>query len=164
MRHRKLEKAVRRWLSVIGRLALIVSIWHAPLPMLHAHDADVHDPVAAETFVHHLAEYHPEVPLNSHFDFGWHWHLVPPPATHPSDDSHHGDCPSCPQDQPETVLQLQASASILQSVCAWSAAVWVGPLTAPATSSQLAQATTHQFLDTYLGSVSLGTLLRVARC
>ena len=52
----------------MGRVALIVSVWHAPLPMLHSHDADIHDPDAAATVVHHLAEYHPEVSVNSHFD------------------------------------------------------------------------------------------------
>ena len=69
---------MRQWLSVMGRLVLVASLWHAPLPMLHAHDADNHDASSAATLVDHLAEYHSDAALNSHIDFGWHWHLVPP--------------------------------------------------------------------------------------
>ena len=77
-RRRPTANAMRQWLSVMGRLVLVASLWHAPLPMLHAHDADNHDASSAATLVDHLAEYHSDAALNSHIDFGWHWHLVPP--------------------------------------------------------------------------------------
>ncbi len=160
-------KAMKQWLSVWGRLAMIVSLWHAPLPMLHAHDADVHDSTSAATFVDHLVEYHPDVAVNSHIDFGWHWHLVPPPVSHPGGDPTDGQCPFCPQDSQDTVLQTQASVNPLESVFTWSGSASAWQSTCPSLKGldvPVPPATPTQFLDTYLGSVRLGTLLRVARC
>ena len=77
-RRRPTANAMRQWLFVMGRLALVDSLWHAPLPMLPAHDADIHDTSSAAMLVDHLAEDHSDAALNSHIDFGWHWHLVPP--------------------------------------------------------------------------------------
>ena len=162
---RRHANSIRQRLSVLGRLAMIVSLWHAPLPMLHAHDADVHDSTSAIAFVDHLAEFHPDVAVNSHIDFGWHWHLVPPPVNHPGDEPADGHCPFCPQDSQDTLLQAQASVNSLQSVCTWSVSAWLS--SCPSSSGlavRVAPATPTQFLETYLGSVPLGTLLRVARC
>ena len=156
---------MRQWLSVMGRLVLVASLWHAPLPMLHAHDADIHDASSAAKFVDHLAEYHSDVALNSHIDFGWHWHLVPPPSNHPGDESQDGPCPFCPHDAPDTLLQGQQSVTALQSACTWIVFAWMSsPPHATGLAPPVAPATPTQFLDTYLGSVRLGTLLRVARC
>jgi hypothetical protein len=155
----------RRRLSILGRLVLIVSLWHAPLPVLHAHDADIHDASSSAEFVDHLAEYHPEVALNSHFDFGWHWHLVPPPVTHPGGESQDGTCPFCPQDGPTTLPQAQTSVVSLQTACTWIVSEWMpGLAVGTGLVRRVSSVTSTQFLDTYLGSVPLGTLLRVARC
>jgi hypothetical protein len=153
----------RRWLSLMGRLALIVSVWNAPLPMLHAHGTDLDDSPSATEFADHLAEYHPDAPINSHFDFGWHWHLVPLKVNHPGDENSDGQCPFCPLDSHDTLLQTQSSTAV-NSFGVWSATSWlsiVQPSAAPV--DQVHQLTTR-YLDTYLGSVPLGTLLRVARC
>lgn len=166
MRQRKPRaSANQRWLSLTGRLALIVSLWHAPLPVLHAHGADVVDSTLASRFVEHLVEYHAAVPMNSHIDFGWHWHLVPPPVSHPGDDPSDGRCPFSPHDSQQSLLQAQQSATVLQTVCVWAVIAWQSHCpTAADLSMQVAPAAPTRFLDTYLGSVPLGTLLRVARC
>jgi hypothetical protein len=146
----------------LGRLALIVSLWNGPLPIVHAHDADVHDPALAGDVIHHLEHYHPHVLPNSHIDFGWHWHLVPPPANHSDEKgSDDGDCPYCPRGSQET--QLQSSADVtLQTMGTWFVPVKVCSGFIPIPTA-VSQRSTH-YLDTYLDSVSLGTLLRVARC
>lgn len=155
--------ANRRWLSVIGRLLLALSLWHAPLPMLHAHGTDLVDQASAMTFVDHLVEYHPDTALNSHIDFGWHWHLVPP-VNHSQGENSEENCPYCPQDSQDTLPQTQQSNTNLNCASSWTVCVWLSSHPNPVrlTCRQLSTPTT--FLDTYLGSVPLGTLLRVARC
>ena len=162
MHGRPRVKQIQRRLSLLGRLALIVSLWHAPLPMLHVHGADVEDPATVEAFVDHLVDYHPDVAVNSHIDFGWHWHLVPPPVSHPGDDSSDKDCPHCPQDDQTLERSVQTSA-VLQSTCSWATTAWTVGDSNPSQPIGCV-ATGTQFLDTYLGSVRLRTLLRVARC
>ena len=156
--------AIRRGLSVMGRLALIVSLWHAPLPILHAHGADAAESVPV-ALVDHLVEFHPDVTLNSDVDLGWHWHLVLPPASHPCEQSPDGNCPLCPHDTPATLPQVQTLMASVQVIDVGSILSWqqVTQFTLKLSCWNEADAPT-QFLDTYLGSVSLGTLLRVARC
>ncbi|MBS0202880.1 MAG: hypothetical protein JSS49_08285 [Planctomycetes bacterium] len=153
---------MRRWLSLLGRLALIVSLWHAPLPMLHAHGTDIDDLATVETFVDHLVDYHPDVAINSHVDFGWHWHLVLPPVSHPGEDSSDGRCPCSSHDE-QTLTQSQQVTQVLQEVCSWAATDWT--IDDSVLSNPVVRVVTGtKFLDTYLGSVRLRTLLRVARC
>lgn len=147
------------WLSLMGRLALIVSLWNAPIPVLHAHGADVTSADASETFVDHLATYHHD-DVNSHVDFGWHWHLVPKPAKHPTGTKGH-DCPFCPHDTADFELQVSQGPVSCQQITAPIPMVW--PATVPQVTMPMASAPS-QFLDTYLDSVPLRTLLRVARC
>ena len=157
--------AIWRKLSVLGRFALIVSLWHAPLPILHAHDADIAHSQVPEALVDHLVEYHPDVFSNSPFELGWHWHLVLPPAGHPGDQSPEGDCPFCPLDSPLSLPQVQLPVATTLSLDLGMAFVWHSmahvAIQLPRWS---ASEPPTRFLDTYLGSVSLGTLLRVARC
>lgn len=144
----------------MGRLALIVSLWNAPIPLLHAHGADVNVADVSETFVDHLAAYHHDE-LNSHVDFGWHWHLVPKPAKHPTDKSKGSDCPFCPQDTADFEQQITQGPAACQLLAAPVPVVW--PVYVPQLTMPVAAAPS-QFLDTYLDSVPLRTLLRVARC
>src|SRR5579871_4630370 len=98
-RNKRLSNRATRALAVIGRALLIVSLWNAPLPVIHAHGADISESADATEFAAHLAEYHADVTLNSHIDFGWHWHLVLPHDCQPGDncpDGHHHQ--SCPAD------------------------------------------------------------------
>jgi hypothetical protein len=153
---------IRRWLSILGRLALIVSLWNGPIPLVHAHSADIDEAAATETFTGHLAHYHSDVTVNSHIDFGWHWHLIPKPAHHPGEESQDGPCPFCPQDSQDSQLQTQQVASPLNTATACTVTAWLSNF--PEVGPRLKATASTQFLDTYLGSVSLGTLLRVARC
>lgn len=157
--------AIRRGLSVMGRLALIVSLWHAPLPIVHAHGVDVADSVPF-ALVDHLVEFHPDVALNSDVDLGWHWHLVPPPAGYPCEKSQDGNCPFCPHDAPAATLpHVQTSMPAVQMIDVGNMFAWhlMAHVAVKSPRWNASEAPT-QFLDTYLGSVSLGTLLRVARC
>lgn len=150
----------RRWLSVMGRLALIVSVWNAPLPMLHAHGTDVDD-ATPSAFSDHMSVYHPDAVINSHFDFGWHWHLVPPPSNHPGKTgSSDGHCPYCPMDGHDTLVQTSPA---IASAWAWSIAGSWCDVVPPESSADASSHISTRYLDTYLGSVPLGTLLRVAR-
>ena len=94
------QTAIRKYrpLALVGRALLIVSLWNAPLPMVHAHGADVDDSADAAGFAEHLAKYHGDVTLNSHVDFGWHWHLVLPRDSNPDDDCPDGRHQNCPID------------------------------------------------------------------
>ena len=155
--------AKKRGLSVIGRLLLVLSLWHAPMPMLHAHGTDLADLASAGKFVDHLTEYHPDSALNSHIDFGWHWHLVPP-VKHCQGDGSDEQCPYGPHESQDTLPQTQHSSETLTCVGSWTACVWLSCHPTPARLTCAVAPTPTAFLDTYLGSVPLGTLLRVARC
>lgn len=154
--------AKKCWPSLLGRLALIVSLWNAPLPMMHAHGADVDSLRSPVALASHLVDYHPGVMMNSHVDLGWHWHMVPPPVNHPGDESQDGSCPFCPQDARDTQLQTQSAANVFQMASMDLMPAWKS--TGRERTVRIAPATPTQFLDTYLGSVSLRTLLRVVRC
>jgi len=152
-------------LSQIGRCLLIVSLWQAPLPMVHAHGADIADSTDATAFVEHLAEFHTNVELNSHVDFGWHWHLVPPMEDHPGSDCPDGHHPCCPFHGRDTLLTMQSPVASLNVIFVDSVSSWLSVVTPPVNAAiGRPPAAPTAFLETYLGSVSLGTLLRVARC
>jgi len=162
-RHKTQSSANKRWPSVIGRILLALSLWHAPLPMLHAHGTDLIDQATATNFVDHLAAYHPEMTLNSHVDFGWHWHLVPP-VKHCQGEGSDDDCPYGHQDSQDTLPQTQQSSTTWNCVGSWTACVWLSCHPSPVRLTCCPTPTPTTFLDTYLDSVPLGTLLRVARC
>jgi hypothetical protein len=154
--------AKQSWPSLLGRLALIVSLWNAPLPIMHAHGADSDSLRSPGALASHLVDYHPDILMNSHVDLGWHWHLVPPPVNHPGDESKAGPCPFCPQDARDSQLQAQSAVDLFQLASMDLVPAWRSKC--PERTVRIAPATPTQFLDTYLGSVPLRTLLRVVRC
>ena len=153
-----------RGLSVVGRMCLIVSLWHAPVPMIHSHGSDIDESPIAAAAVEHLTEYHASVPVNSHVDFGWHVHLVlltDPVANEPCDED--GQSDRAPFYDPFIAAQANVSLMLANSLEWQTYSTWCPPrVDRPV--SVMARATPSQFLGTYLDAVPLRTLLRVARC
>ena len=161
---RQFGKSISRGLSVLGRLCLIASLWHAPVPMIHAHGSDLDESPNSPAAVEHLAEYHSNVPANSHVDFGWHIHfvlLVDPVADEPCDED--GQPDRAPFYDPFVASQTEAGVTVVLSV-EWPAPTCWCMQRVDRPVLVVARASPSQFLSTYLDAVSLRTLLRVARC
>lgn len=161
---RPLVKSMSRGLFVLGRLCLIASLWHAPVPMMHSHGSDIDESQAATATVEHLTEYHAGVPVDSHVEFGWHVHFVllaDPEADEPCDED--GQPDRAPFYDPFIATQAEVGLTLAiftewQSPSNWfpprvDHPVLIGAATGP-----------PQFLGTYLDAVPLRILLRVARC
>lgn len=159
-----LKSSITRGLAVLGRLCLIVSLWQGPVPMFHSHGTDVGEVTSSAAEIEHLSEYHPEVPVNSHVDFGWHVHFVllaSPNAEEPED----GQPARVPFFAPFVTCQAEAN-SMASLFIEWPASpCWVSFVQRVTRAAPVISPTTpSQFLGTYLDSVSLRTLLRVSRC
>jgi hypothetical protein len=162
-RQRPWVKSISRGLSVLGRLCLMASLWHAPVPMIHSHGSDIDESPGASAAVEHLSEHHVGIPVNSHADFGWHVHFVMPAdpvADEPFDED--GQPDRAPFYNP--FVASQAATSLTMACSDWqSPSHWYMPrIDRP--MLVVAQASHSQFLGTYLEAVPLRTLLRVARC
>lgn len=90
-----------RLIAVISRLCLTLSLWHAPLPILHAHSFAAERVERDEWLSHHVASFHPE---KTHQDdeSAWHLHLMLYSDVCPCGEghSHQQKCPDgheCPQ-------------------------------------------------------------------
>lgn len=157
-------RSMTRGLSVWGRLCLIVSLWHAPLPMIHAHGSDIEDAFSPSAAVEHLNKHHLDVPVDSHEEFGWHVHLVllsDPTVDEPYDED--GQPDRAPIYDPFVICQTTACPTVAleadRDVFLYRNAVRVLSL-----MPIITEARPSQFLGTYLNAVPLRTLLRVARC
>lgn len=161
---RPFVKSVSRGLSVLGRLCLIVLLWHAPVPMIHSHGSDIDESPSPTVAVEHLAEYHSRVPVNSHVDFGWHVHFVllaDPAVDEPCNED--GQPDRTPFYDPFVASPVEASPMLALSV-EWQVSSYWCPQRVDRSALVVAPASPSQFLGTYLDAVSLRTLLRVARC
>lgn len=161
---RPLAKLMRRRLSVLGRLCLIVFLWRAPVPMIHSHDSDIDDAPSACAAVEHLTEHHSGVPVNSHVDFGWHVHFVllaDPAANEPCDED--GQPDRAPFYDPFVAAPAESGLTWATTPEWPSPTNWCVPKVDRAVPV-VCRSSPSQFLGTYLGAVPLRTLLRVARC
>jgi len=161
---RSFVKSVSLGPSVLVRLCLLASLWHAPVPLIHSHGSDIGELSGAPAVVEHLTEYHSSVAVNSHVDFGWHVHFVllaDPVADEPCDVDGRPD--RAPAYDPYVACQAAVSPSWALSF-EWQS---LPRLSVPRVACPVlvtAPPTRSQFLGTYLDSVPLRTLLRVARC
>lgn len=60
----------------IFRLVLMLSLWHAPVPLLHAHDGAVPVETPAFSLNWHLQKFHSNVAAVEPIELGWHLHFV----------------------------------------------------------------------------------------
>ncbi len=157
-------KSIARRLSVMGRLCLMASLWHAPVPLIHSHGSDIDESPSPSAAVEHLTECHSGVPVNSHVDFGWHVHfvlLIDPVADEPCDED--GQPDRAPFYDPFVAAQPAAGLTLANSP-EWPAlSSWCPPRVGRPVPA-VAPVSLSQFLGTYLDAVPLRTLLCVARC
>ena len=91
------------------RLCLIVSLWQAPIPWVHCHDANVcvsQSLSEATNLSNHLANFHSSGIATVESEIGWHWHWILPCWSHAIDQT--------PDDEPpaqEVVTFDQATIS-----------------------------------------------------
>lgn len=158
------------------RTLLVLSMWHAPIPWVHAHD--LAGPIVDQggTLARHVEEFHAGLDHHGEGDIGWHTHLVLPWCL-----SHHAPCPLDRQgDESETHYLSGLKFGVVQPA---PTPVSMGHALAVAylpVSELCALAHPHNrlsmpigpnarnralhFLGTYGGSVSLGDLLSVHVC
>lgn len=68
--------------AVAARLLLILSMWHAPLPILHAHTLSLSETAGNDRLADHLLTFHQDVhgstPDRDREYRDWHWHFIIP--------------------------------------------------------------------------------------
>ena len=57
---------------------LLLSLWQAPMPWLHAHGTNEHEDANENTLTRHITEFHDNESADSVAELGWHVHLVLP--------------------------------------------------------------------------------------
>lgn len=154
---RRDRQPVWAWL----RLCLLLTLWQAPIPLVHAHAGHGWEHAS---LARHVQDFHGDAAVPE--DDEWHWHLVLPAWGHPATPAPLHDGP----DEPEPV-QFEASVvrlhdSGVQPGSDLAAADFmdrgsppVGVPVRPPTA-----AASRAFLTTYLSDVALHQLLRVNRC
>lgn len=95
-------RSARRAVSALLHFCLLLSLWRAPVPWVHAHDTlDEHAAADTRFWAEHLERFHTD--LHGHSPHGWHWHFVFPwELADKHDDDQDGD-DQHPQDVPESV-------------------------------------------------------------
>ena len=157
-------RSMTHGLAVLVRLCLIVSLWHAPLPMIHAHGSDIEDAFSPSAAVEHLNKHHLDIPVDSHVDFGWHVHLVllaDPIVDEPYDED--GQPDQAPFYDPFVSCQATACPTVALEADRHVSLDW-NTARVHSLKPIITEARPSQFLGTYLDAVPLRTLLRVARC
>ncbi len=85
---RRPAAGVGKVFDCILRTALVLSLWHAPIPWLHQHDLPGSGGVPTGGLARHLNEYHGDLALAGQIRLGWHVHLALPWC-----DAEGGACP-----------------------------------------------------------------------
>jgi hypothetical protein len=77
------------------RVVLALSLWHAPIPWVHAHEIDGPDVDHLQVLSRHVAEFHSRELNQGEKKLDWHMHLVLPWCL-----MHHLPCPDQEQRKP----------------------------------------------------------------
>src|SRR5262249_55342873 len=93
---RTLQRSIRRLTCRILRVVLALSLWHAPIPWVHAHEIDGPEVDHSLVLSRHVAEFHSRELSQGERRLDWHMHLVLPWCL-----IHHLPCPD--QQQPSPV-------------------------------------------------------------
>lgn len=152
----------------ILRLCLMVSLWHAPVPWLHFHEADGADGPAQIQLLKHLDVFHRDNPMDGR-ELGWHIHFALPwqvanggqrPLTDEDPGSPHRQtlCEYAPAtSSPTTDLSAAFCHGLVVQLADIDRVEAV--LLATARPERVSV-----FLDTYRQSAALRDLIQVARC
>lgn len=141
------------------RLCLLLTLWQAPIPLVHAHEAAGWDQAA---LARHVSEFHGDTAAPGECD--WHWHLVLPAWGCPALPTQSNDDPAEPVQFDVTVVRLDdsvthdESGSLGAELAEWSTPQPVLSMRPAATTAG------SSFLTTYSIDVPLHQLLRVIRC
>lgn len=141
------------------RLCLLLTLWQAPIPLVHAHQAPGWD---ASALARHVQEFHQDSADPD--DCQWHWHLILPAWSHPLLPDQTDDRPADLVDFDVTVLRLddavgpQQAIEIVADVMDWQPPLSWQP------APQCSTARRESFLTTYLTAVPLQQLLCENRC
>jgi hypothetical protein len=169
---RKDRLLTARWL----RLAIVVSLWHAPIPWLHIHEMEGPSVDRLSLLAQHIAEFHgqdsgqPVAPLD------WHMHVILP-----WDLIHHAPCRDQKQHQNGADddyaglsaggFALVSGATVGQPLArAFQAGQWQLPLGLESRSSGMASAALcpgqlgRQFFATYGSAVPMRDLTGLLTC
>lgn len=76
------------------RLLLVLSLWHAPIPWIHAHDVQGPDVDSRTLLSEHVAEFHARELAEGRQRLDWHAHLILPWCL-----VHHFPCPESQHSQ-----------------------------------------------------------------
>lgn len=153
--HQPRHTCLPRWAWL--RLCLLLTLWQAPVPLVHAHEAAGWDQAA---LARHVAEFHGDAAAPEKCK--WHWHLVLPAWGCPALPPQSNDDPAEPVQFDVTVVRLDDSATqdASDSLGTFLATWWT-----PQPDLSMRPATAgRSFLTTYSVDVPLHRLLRVIRC
>jgi hypothetical protein len=78
MTARCLQRPARRLMGRVLRAVLALSLWHAPIPWVHAHEIDGPDVDHSQVLSLHVAEFHSHELNQGEKKLDWHMHLVLP--------------------------------------------------------------------------------------
>jgi hypothetical protein len=94
---RGLRRSLTRLTGRTLRVVLVLSLWHAPIPWVHAHEIDGPDVDHLQVLSRHVAEFHSRELNQGEKTLDWHMHLVLPWCL-----VHHLPCPDQQQGEPNS--------------------------------------------------------------
>src|SRR5438309_1651419 len=92
---RRFSRPARGLCGRVLRAAIVLSLWHAPIPWVHAHDLDGPRVEGRQLLSEHVAEFHGRELSQGQKRLDWHMHLVLPWCI-----VHHLPCPDSDHRQP----------------------------------------------------------------
>jgi hypothetical protein len=110
---RRLLRPVSGRLRVALRAALVLSLWHAPIPWVHFHELPASPVESFDWLAEHVAEFHSADVEAGRTELDWHVHLVLPWTLNVQ----HSGCPDEQQEsRPEDVCATATTANSNLSV------------------------------------------------
>lgn len=172
---RRRSRAAHGLWSRVLRTLLVMSLWHAPIPWIHAHDLDGPQVAQRAPLSQHIAEFHARDVALPQERLEWHVHLVLPWCL-----THHLPCPNGEQHQTAAdeffngVKMTATGATAGETIGQPTARVFLAgdssaattsllPLTAGKNVPALALASSRHFFETF-GAASIRDLVGVRLC
>ena len=178
---KRFSRRIRSWARRLAGRALsalvVLSLWHAPIPWVHAHDLEGPRVEQLQILSRHVAEFHARELSRGQTHLDWHVHLVLPWCM-----VHHDSCPDDKHHGPNSddyfgTLKIGATAAALSARTIGQPSdraflvrdvVLDGGLTAPqgVGTCDLDQALHRRshFFETYGDSISVRDLVGVRLC